>query len=75
MHLRDDTLNIANLVVEIPGGNISSSILFELEDNGASGHLTLDIDKLDYGISTRLFQPDSQIDGIISTRIDLQLGG
>ena len=75
LHLRDDTFNIENAKIEIPGGNISSSILFELDDNEAIGHLTLDIDKLDYGITTRLFQPDSQINGIISTRIDLQLSG
>ena len=75
LHLRDNTFNIANLVAEIPGGNISTSMLFELDNSDASGNLTLDIDKLDYGIVTRLFQPESQVNGTISTRMDLQLRG
>ena len=75
LHLRDYSLSIENLVIEIPGGSISSSLSLKIVDNEASGHVKLDIDKLDYGISTRLFQPDSQVDGIISTRVDLELGG
>ena len=75
LHLRDYSLNIKNLVIEIPGGSISSSLSLKIVDDESTGHLRLDIDKLDYGISTRLFQPDSQVDGTISTRIDLELGG
>ena len=75
LHLRDHSLNIQNLVIEIPGGSISSSLSLTIVDDESTGHLSLDIDKLDYGISTRLFQPDSQVDGIISTRVDLELGG
>ncbi len=75
LHIRDDTVNIENLIIEMPGGSISSSLSLKIDDNQATGHVTLDIDKLDYGIATRLFQPDSQVDGIISTRIDLELGG
>jgi hypothetical protein len=75
LHIRDDTVNIENLIVEIPGGSFSASLSLIIDDNEATGSVTLDIDKLDYGISTRLFQPDSQLDGIISTRVDLELGG
>jgi uncharacterized protein involved in outer membrane biogenesis len=75
LHLRDHSLNIKNLVIEIPGGSITSSLSLSIIDNEASGHMSLDIDKLDYGISTRLFQPESQVDGIISTRVNLDLGG
>lgn len=75
LHLRDYSLIIENLIIEIPGGNISSSLSLRIVDNEARGHVTLDIEKLDYGITTRLFQPESQVDGIISTRIDVELGG
>lgn len=75
LHLRDGAINIENIELEIPGGNISSSISLETDNNEASGHLVLDIDKLDYGLTTRLFKMDSQVDGTISTRIDLQLSG
>ena len=75
LHIRNDTVHIENLIVEIPGGSISASLSLIIDDNEATGHVTLDIDKLDYGISTRLFQPGSQVDGIISTRVDLELGG
>lgn len=75
LHLRDDAINIENIELEVPGGNISSSISFEIDDSETTGHLVLDIDKLDYGITSRLFKDDSGSDGIISTRIDLHLSG
>ena len=75
LHLRDDIFIIENAKLEIPGGVISSSISLKRGDDEASGHVSLDIDKLDYGITTRLFQPESRIDGMISTRIALDLGG
>ncbi|MBT8119481.1 MAG: AsmA family protein [Gammaproteobacteria bacterium] len=75
LHLRDDIFIIENAKLEIPGGIISSSISLKRGNDEASGHVSLDIDKLDYGITTRLFQPDSTIDGKISTRIALDLGG
>ena len=75
LHLRENVINIENINIEIPGGIITSSISLESMGDEASGHVILDIDKLDYGITTRLFNKDSKIDGIISTSIDLQLGG
>lgn len=75
LHLRDDEFSIKNADIELPGGRIKSSVSVNKDDNAASGHLVLDIDKLDYGITTRLFKSDSQVDGVISTRIDLQLEG
>jgi len=75
LHLRDNAFSIKNADIELPGGRIKSSISLKTEDRDASGHLLLDINKLDYGIVTRLFKPDSQVDGVVSARIDLQLGG
>jgi uncharacterized protein involved in outer membrane biogenesis len=75
LHMRDGALSITDADIELPGGRIKSSIALKTGNNSASGHLVLDIDKLDYGITTRLFEPGSIIDGVISTRIDLSLGG
>ena len=74
-HLSDNSIQLKNADIETPGGRITGSLLLEVKDNAASGHAKLDIDKLDYGIVSRLFEPASKVDGIISTRVDLQLGG
>lgn len=75
LQMHDNIFSIQNADIELPGGRIKSSISLKLNDGEASGHVILNIDKLDYGITTRLFEPDSKIDGIISTRVDLKLGG
>ncbi len=75
LHLRDKVFTLQSADIEIPGGKITASLSFKLENNEASGHAKLDIDKLDYGITTRLLIPGLQVDGIISARLDLQLGG
>ena len=75
LQMHDNIFSIQNADIELPGGRIKSSISLKLDDGEASGHAILNIEKLDYGITTRLFEPDSKIDGIISTRVDLELGG
>jgi len=75
LQLRDNAFSLQNADVEIPGGRIKTSISLSIDGTKASGQLLLDIDKLDYGITTRLFKPDSQVNGTISVRTDLQLGG
>jgi len=75
MQLSDDAFSLQNADIELPGGRIRTSLALNIEDNAAHGHLQLDIDKLDYGITTRLFNADSHVDGMISTRIDLELDG
>ncbi len=75
LHLRDNAISLENANIEIPGGRITASISLALDDDETSGHVILNIDKLDYGITTRLFEPDSLVDGIISIRADLQLDG
>jgi len=75
LHVRDDTISLQDTDIEFPGGRVIASILFQIEDSEARGHAMLNIDKLDYGITTRLFKPDSQVDGIISIRTDIELAG
>lgn len=75
LYLRDNEVNLENADIEIPGGRITTSILLQAKNNKTSGHVKLDIDKLDYGITARLLDADSKVDGILSTRVDLQLGG
>jgi len=75
LHMRDGAISITDADIELPGGRVKSSVSLKTGNSRASGHLVLDIDKLDYGITTRLFEPDSRVDGVISTRIDLSLSG
>ncbi len=75
LHMHDNAFSIQHADIELPGGRIKSSISLMIKHGEASGHVIVDIDKLDYGITTRLFEPDSKVDGIISTRADLELGG
>jgi uncharacterized protein involved in outer membrane biogenesis len=75
LHLHDNAISVENADIEIPGGRIQASLSFVLEDGEAGGHAKIDIEKLDYGITTRLLQPESKIDGMMSMRVDLQLGG
>ena len=75
LHLRNNSISLKNAEIELPGGRISAAIAVRKEKNKATGNIKLDIDKLDYGITTRFFKADSTVDGTISTRIDLELGG
>jgi hypothetical protein len=75
LHLRNNSISLKNAEIELPGGRISATIDVRREDTAASGNIKLDIDKLDYGITTRFFKADSTVDGTISTRVDLKLGG
>ncbi|MFV9614607.1 MAG: AsmA family protein [Gammaproteobacteria bacterium] len=75
LHLRDNAIGLDNADIEFPGGRITASLALQIEDSEVSGHLILNIDKLDYGITTRLFKPDSQTDGVISIRANIELAG
>jgi uncharacterized protein involved in outer membrane biogenesis len=75
LHLRDNAISLENADIEFPGGRVTASLSFRIEDSETGGHAKLNIDKLDYGITTRLFKPDSQVDGTISLRSDIELAG
>jgi uncharacterized protein involved in outer membrane biogenesis len=75
LHQHDNIFNLESVDMEIPGGRIKASLLLKAGNDEASGYAKLDIDRLDYGITARLLDPDSKADGVISTRVDLQLGG
>jgi len=75
LHLIDNEFSLDNADIEIPGGRITLSLSLKKDNNGASGHAVININKLDYGIATRLFIPDSEVSGKASLRVDLELGG
>jgi len=61
--------------LDLPGGTIEGALDIQQHEQGLSGHLKLNMDKFDYGILYRRFRPDHPADGLISTRVDLQLSG
>ncbi len=75
LHLRDNAVSLKNADIEIPGGRVTASATFEVIDNEISGNAEFNIDKFDYGIAARMFNPETKLDGVISTRADLELGG
>ena len=75
LHLRDNAVNLNNAMIEIPGGSITATSNFELTNNKIIGDIQLQTNKLDYGITARVFEPGSLLDGVISTRIDLEFSG
>jgi AsmA protein len=75
LHLRDNTISLKNTDIEIPGGRITASATFNIDDDEVSGNIELNIDKFDYGIAARMFIPESKLDGVLSTRVDLEFGG
>ena len=75
LKLRDNTLILEDADFNVPGGKIKSAASFKVENNEVRGVFKLDIDKFEYGAIVRYFKPDSPQGGVISTRIDLQLGG
>jgi uncharacterized protein involved in outer membrane biogenesis len=75
LQMRENAISLENADIELPGGRITASLSFNIEDSGTSGHAILNIEKLDYGITARFFKPDSQVDGVISLRTDIKLAG
>jgi len=75
LKLRDSTLILDNLELDVQGGKIKSAAAFKVENKQVKGAFKLDIGKLDYGAVARYFMSDSHQGGVISARIDLQLGG
>jgi uncharacterized protein involved in outer membrane biogenesis len=73
--LRDNTLILQDIVINVPGGQINSSASFVAENDEVSGTFKLDIDKFEYGAVVRYFRPESPQGGVISADIDLQLAG
>jgi len=75
LHLRDNAVSLKNASIEIPAGRITASATFEVVDNEITGNAELNINKFDYGIAARLFNPDTKLDGVISTRVNLEFIG
>ena len=75
LKLRDNTLILHDAEFAVPAGKIKSSLTFRSEDDQVKGTLQLDIDKFDYGAVTRYFKLGDEEGGVVSARIDLELGG
>lgn len=75
LKLRDDALILHDAELNVPGGKIKSTASFKVENEQVTGAFMLDIDKLESGVLARYFKQDKKQGGIISARIDLQLGG
>ena len=75
MALREDVMDIKQLKLNVPGGDLEGSMGIQLIDDGIEGYFRLDVEKLDYGILTRRINPDTSADGLITARVDLELSG
>lgn len=75
LHLRDNAASLNHADIEIPGGNIKASASCEVVNDNLTGDIELNIDKLDYGITARMFNPEATLDGVISSNVDLEIGG
>lgn len=75
LHATDNSLNVKNFELDIPAGFINGELEIVQHDQDIEGRIKLDMDKFDYGVLFRHINPDSPADGLISTRIDLQLSG
>jgi len=75
LHLRDDVASLNHVDIEMPGGSIIASASFEVINDNLTGAIELDINKLDYGITARSFNPEATLDGVISTNVNLEISG
>ena len=75
LHLRDNFASLQNVDLKIPGGNIKASASFKVINSKLNGDIQLNTEKLDYGITARIFNPEATLDGVISTDIDLKVSG
>jgi len=73
--LRDKTLILEDAELNVPGGTIKSKAEFKIENKEVRGTLKLDIDKFEYGAVMRYLKHGSNQGGVISTKMDLKLGG
>jgi len=75
LKLADDKLNIDQLKITLLEGNLDTSLFLHARENSLEGQLELDAYKMDYGVLARLIKPDTNMKGLVSSRIDLTLDG
>ena len=75
LKLRDDTLILQDAELNVPGGKIKSTASFKVENKQVTGAFKLDVDKFETGVIARYIKQDVKQGGLISARVDLQLGG
>jgi len=75
LELADDKLNIDQLKMTLLEGNLDARLFLHARENSLEGQLELHADKMDYGVLARLINPDTNMKGLMSSRIDLALDG
>ena len=75
LHASEKSLSVDKFHLDLPGGSIDGALDLQQNEQDISGHLKLNMDKFNYGVLYRHYKPESPGDGLISTRVDLQLTG
>ncbi|HDZ79569.1 MAG TPA: AsmA family protein, partial [Gammaproteobacteria bacterium] len=75
INLTGDSLSVDDFNLNIPGGSVEGALTLQRVEDGLTGILKLNMDKFDYGVLYRYIKPDSTYDGLISTRVNLNLAG
>ncbi|MFW2438937.1 MAG: AsmA family protein, partial [Arenicellales bacterium] len=75
LHASENSLSVDKFHLDLPGGSIDGALDLLQNEQDISGHLKLNMDKFNYGVLYRHYKPESPGDGLISTRVDLQLNG
>lgn len=75
INLTGDSLSVDNFNLNMPGGSVEGALTLQRVEDGLTGILKLNMDKFDYGVLYRYIKPDSTYDGLISTRVNLNLAG
>ncbi len=73
--LTDNSISADKLYLNIPGGTIDGRFSLRESNNGIDGHLSLDMEKFDYGVIYRYINPNSPANGFLSANVDLKLKG
>ncbi len=75
LKLLDDTLILEKAELDIPGGRIEGAASFRIENELITGSLQLDVEKFETGVVVNYFTQGTRQGGLISARVDLELGG
>ena len=71
IQLQDGELLLNPLYVALPGGEVHGSGFLKPKENGFAIGLKANVDRLDYGVLARRVDPDTNMQGDVSFRMDL----
>jgi hypothetical protein len=69
--LRNGRADIGPIEVEIPGGGASLQLGYEPTEQDVKVDLHIDVQQFDYGVLARRIQPDTDLSGIFSVKMDV----